>query len=106
MSNMTQTDRNQLTRYDLRETRPPMTRLNERGTRLLAGLTIVFCGVLASLSYAAVAVFDGWHHAIILADITVIVLALAAWTASMRPPAEIEAESSFIPQGLRPTPKD
>jgi len=105
MSSMTQTDRNQLSRYDLQEKHTRLTHVSERGTRILAGLTVVFIGVLAALTYAAVQVFDGWHHAIVIADIGIVLAAVAVWMQSMSGPAEIEADTSFIPQGMRPTKK-
>ena len=84
MSNMTENQRAQFERYDLRERRPRMTEVSERGQRFLAGLTILFIGVLAALTWAAVQVFDGWHHAIIIADIVIVFLAIAVWINSMR----------------------
>ena len=84
MSNMTENQRAQFERYDLRERRPRMTEVSEGGQRFLAGLTIVFIGVLAALTWAAVQVFDGWHHAIIIADIVIVFLAIAVWINSMR----------------------
>ena len=84
MSNMTENQRAQFERYDLQERRHRMTELSEGGQRFLAGLTVVFIGVLAALTWAAVQVFDGWHHAIIIADIVIVFLALAAWIHSKR----------------------
>lgn len=84
MANMTQNDRAQFERYDLRERRPRMTEVSEGGQRFLAGLTILFIGVLAALTYAAVQVFDGMHHLIVIADIVIVVLALAYWIQSTR----------------------
>ena len=104
MSNMTQNDRNQLSRYDLQE-RSSMTELSERGAKILAILTVVFIGVLAALTYAAVQVFDGMHHLIIIADIVLVVLAVAFWINSTRQPETLEAETPFIPKGMRPTEK-
>ena len=102
MSSMTETDRNQFSRYDLQETRPSLTRVSERGMRILSALTIIFVGVLAALTYAAVQVFDGWHHVIVIADIALVILAVAAWINSTRPAPEAEADTAFIPKGLRP----
>ena len=84
MSNMTENQRAQYERYDLRERRPRMTELSEGGQRLLGGLTILFIGVLAALTWAAVQIFDGWHHLIVIADIVIIFLAIAAWIHSTR----------------------
>jgi hypothetical protein len=89
MSNMTENQRAQFERYDLQERRPRHSQLTEGGQRFLAGLTIVFIGVLAALTYAAVQVFDGWHHLIVIADIVLIVLALAWWINSNRRETEV-----------------
>lgn len=105
MSNMTENDRNQFSRYDLQDARPRMTQLSERGTKILAVLTLVFIGVLAALTYAAIQVFDGMHHLIIIADLVLVVLAVAFWVNSTRQPPELEAETPFVPKGLRPTKK-
>ena len=84
MSNMTENQRSQLERYDLRETRSPLTGLSDAGQRVLTVLTVLFIAVLAVLTYAAVQVFDGWHHLIVIADIVIVFLAIAAWIYSMR----------------------
>ena len=84
MSNMTENQRAQYERYDLRERRPRMTELSEGGQKLLSALTILFIGVLAALTWAAVQIFDGWHHLIVIADIVIIFLAIAAWIYSTR----------------------
>jgi len=105
MSSMTQNDRNQFSRYDLQDKRTRLTEVSERGTRILTGLTLVFIGVLAALTYAAVQVFDGWHHAIVIADIGLVLAAVAVWMQSMSRPAEIETDTHFIPQGMRPAKK-
>ncbi len=102
MSSMTQNDRNQFSRYDLQETRPRLTQVSERGERILGALTLVFIGVLGVLTYAAIQVFDGMHHLIIIADLVLIVLAVAFWMNSTRQPQELEAETSFVPRGMRP----
>ena len=85
MSNMTENQRSQFERYDLRETRPTrLTSVSEGGQRILAGLTLVFIGVLAALTYAAVQIFDGWHHLIVIADFVIVFFAIAAWIYSTR----------------------
>ena len=48
------------------------------------------------------AVFDGWHHAIVIADMGVVLIAVAIWIASMRGPAQIETDTNFVPLGMRP----
>ena len=65
---MNEIERNQIYRYDLQDTRPRLTSLSDSGTRIIIALNILFVGVLAALTYAAVQVFDGWHHAIVIAD--------------------------------------
>ena len=105
MSSMTQNDRDQFSRYDLQDTRTRMNRVSERGSKILVVLTVVFIGVLAALTYAAIQVFDGMHHLIIIADIVVVILAVAYWMNSTRQPRELEADTPFIPKGLRPTEK-
>ena len=105
MSSMTQNDRNQFSRYDLQETRPRMNEVSERGAKILGFLTIVFIAVLGALTYAAIQVFDGMHHLIIIADIVLVILAVAYWMNSTRQPPELEADTPFIPKGLRPTEK-
>jgi putative effector of murein hydrolase LrgA (UPF0299 family) len=85
MSNMTENQRSQFERYDLRETRPTrLTSVSEGGQRILAGLTLLFVGVLAALTYAAVQIFDGWHHLIVIADFVIVFFAIAAWIYSTR----------------------
>ena len=106
MSSMTENDRNQYSRYDLQERRPRMTQVSERGAKILAVLSIVFLGVLGALTYAAIQVFDGMHHLIIIADIVLVILAVAYWMNSTRQPPEIEADTPFVPKGLRPTEKE
>jgi len=84
MSNMTENQRNQYERVDLRESRPKLTSLSEGGQRFLAVLTVIFIGVLALLTFAAVQVFDGWHHLIVIGDMILVFFAIAAWIYSLR----------------------
>jgi hypothetical protein len=84
MSNMTENQRAQFERYDLRERRPRMTTVSDRGQRYLAALTLVFIAVLVVLTIAAVQVFDGWHHLIVIADIVLVLGAIAVWIYSTR----------------------
>lgn len=84
MSNMTENQRNQYERVDLRESRPLLTSLSEGGQRFLAVLTVIFIGVLALLTFAAVQVFDGWHHLIVIGDMVLVFFAIAAWIYSLR----------------------
>ena len=84
MSNMTENQRSQFDRYDLREKRPRMTEVSEGGQRFLAILTVVFVVVLGALTYAAIQVFDGWAHLVVIADLLIIFFAIAAWIYSTR----------------------
>lgn len=86
MSNMTENQRSQFERVDLREKRSTLNTLSEGGQRVLAGLTVVFLVVLGALTFAAVQIFDGWHHLIVIADLLVVFFALAAWIYSVRQP--------------------
>ncbi|MDQ3571513.1 MAG: hypothetical protein M3383_01480 [Actinomycetota bacterium] len=83
---MTEVQRNQFERYDLRETRPKLTSLSAGGQRFLAGLTVLFIGILGLLTYAAVQIFDGWHHLIVIGDLALVFFAVAAWIYSVRQP--------------------
>jgi hypothetical protein len=80
MSNLTVQDRNQ---YD-RASYASQQRLSEGGRRALTIYTIIAVAVLAALSVAAFQVFDGGHHWIVLADIVIVVLGLAAWVNPQR----------------------
>ncbi len=84
MSNMTENQRSQFERVDLREKRPRLTEVSEGGQRFLAGLTILFVAVLGVLTYAAIQVFDGWAHLVVLADFVIVFFAIAAWIYSTR----------------------
>ncbi len=86
MSNMTENQRNQFERVDLREKRSSLNALTEGGQRFLAILTVVFIGVLGALTYAATQVFDGWHHLIVIGDLLLIFFAVAGWIYSTRQP--------------------
>lgn len=104
MSSMTQNDRNQMSRYDLQD-KSRLTQVSERGQKIMTALTVVFLIVLAALSYAAIQVFDGGHHLIVIADIVLVVIAIAFWLASVREPEELQADTPFVPKGLRPKEK-
>lgn len=77
MSRMTVSDRNQLERADYAESsRPPRTAV---GRRAAIAYTVIGVVVLAVLTVAAYQVFDGGHHLIIIADIIIVFLGIAAW---------------------------
>jgi hypothetical protein len=84
MANMTENQRAQFERYDLRERRPRINSVSDRGQRYLAALTLIFIAVLVVLTIAAVQVFDGWHHLIVIADIVLVIGAIAVWIYSTR----------------------
>jgi hypothetical protein len=77
MSRMTQADRNQFDRatYSERSMRPR----SEAGVRATVIFTLVAVAILGALTWAATEVFDGWHHLIVIADIVILALAIAAW---------------------------
>jgi hypothetical protein len=79
MASLTETQRSQLDRYDLQETRTRLNRATPRQERVYAVLSVGFIAVLAALTYAAFEVFDGWHHLIVLADMAIVFLGIAAW---------------------------
>ena len=76
MSRMTVNERTQFERSGYNERSP---RLTERGRRAMIITTVVGLVILAALSVAAFQVFDGGHHWIVIADIVIVVLGLAAW---------------------------
>ena len=76
MSRMTVNERNQFDRAGYTERDP---RLSPGGRRAMIIATVVGLVVLAVLTVAAFQVFDGGHHWIVLADIVIVVLGLAAW---------------------------
>jgi hypothetical protein len=80
MSNLRVQDRNQFERSQY--TSP--ARLSAGGRRAMQIYSVVGLAVLAVLTFAAVQVFDGWHHLIVLGDIVLVFLAIAAWIYSLR----------------------
>lgn len=81
MSRMTVNQRNQLERAQYSAPQ----RTSTGGRRATIAYTMTGLVVLAVLSYAAFQVFDGWHHLIVIADIVLVFLAVAAWIYSQRP---------------------
>lgn len=77
MSRMTEADRNQFERatYSERSMRPR----SAGGTRATIAFTLVALAILALLTLAAVQVFDGWHHLIVIGDIVIFAAAIAVW---------------------------
>jgi hypothetical protein len=76
LGNLTVHDRNQYERANYSEA-PRLTGTAER--RVMVAYTGIGLIVLAVLTFAAVQVFDGWHHLIIIGDLLVILFGLAAW---------------------------
>lgn len=77
MANMTISDHNQMERAAL--TDGTGVRVGGFGRRVLAAYLIVASAVLGVLLVAAAQVFDGWHHAIVIADLIVVFFGLSAW---------------------------
>lgn len=80
MSNLRVQDRNQFERAQYAS--PP--RMSAGGRRAMQAYTVIGLMILAALTFAAVQVFDGWHHLIVIGDIVLVVLAIAAWIYSQR----------------------
>ncbi|HYU61057.1 MAG TPA: hypothetical protein VEK39_09870 [Solirubrobacterales bacterium] len=76
MGNLTVHDRNQYERAGYTDS-PRLSGTAER--RVMVAYTIIGLVVLAVLTFAAVQVFDGWHHLIVIGDLLVILFGLAAW---------------------------
>jgi hypothetical protein len=76
MGNLTVHDRNQYERAAYTDA-PRLTGTAER--RVMLAYTVIGLVVIAALTFAAVQVFDGWHHLIIIADLVVIFFGIAAW---------------------------
>jgi hypothetical protein len=78
MSNLTVNDRNQYERAVLTDG-PRLSPSSAFGRRVLIAYTLIGLAILAALTIAAVQVFDGWHHAIVIGDVIVLVFGLALW---------------------------
>ena len=76
MGNLTVHDRNQYERANYTEA-PRLSGTAER--RVMVAYSVIGLIVLAVLTFAAVQVFDGWHHLIIIGDLLVILFGIAAW---------------------------
>lgn len=82
MSRMTVHDRNQFDRANYVESsHHPRTTL---GRRALIAYTVVALALLALLGYAAIRIFDGVHHLIVLGVLVVLVLGIAGWVYPQR----------------------
>jgi hypothetical protein len=80
MSHMTEIQRSQLDRLELGDAQSTrIFRPTTTGRKLLTAYLLIGLAILGVLTYAAIEVFDGWHHAIVLADLAVVFLGIAAW---------------------------
>ena len=79
MSRMTETERGMLDRAELGYGGDRLSRATPAGERALSVLTPIFIVILGLLVFAAYQVFDGWPHAIVIADLVIVFLAIAAW---------------------------
>ena len=76
MGNLTVNDRNQWERTTYSDVaRPP----SKAQRRVMLVYTVIGLAVLGVLTFAAVQLFDGWHHAIVIADLVIVFFGLAAW---------------------------
>jgi hypothetical protein len=77
MSHMTESDRNQFDRatYSERSLRPR----TDAGRRATIVFVVVALAILAALTVAAIQVFDGWAHLIVIADLIIFTAAIAVW---------------------------
>ncbi len=78
MSNLNVNQLNQYERATLSE--PTLVRrMTPRGRKVLAISSLVFAGVLGVLTYAAVTVFNGWPHLIVIADLLIVFYGVSRW---------------------------
>jgi hypothetical protein len=77
MANMSAGDRGGMERAHV--TNEALMRTGTTGERLAAVYVGVGLAILAALSYAAVQAIHGWDHIIVIADIVLVVAALAAF---------------------------
>ena len=77
MSRMTEADRNQFERatYSERSLRPR----SDGGRRATIAFVVIGLAVLAALTVAAIQVFDGWAHLIVIGDLVIFTAAIAIW---------------------------
>jgi hypothetical protein len=77
MSHMTEADRNQFDRatYSEHSLRPR----SAAGRRATITFVVIAIAILAALTVAAIQVFDGWAHLIVIADLIVFTAAIAVW---------------------------
>lgn len=75
MANMSMGDRGGIERAAAGD--ESLLRTGRTGQRVAAGYVVVGLVVLAALSYAAVRTIHGWDHIVVIADIVIVVAALA-----------------------------
>lgn len=79
MANMSESQRAQYERAELGFSGDRLSRATTSQERVWAILTVIFGGVLIALSIAAIQVFDGWDHLIVIADLVILFFAVAIW---------------------------
>ncbi len=77
MANMSMGDRNSFERATIGSER--LARPGKEGSAWAIGYVLVGLVVLGALSYAAVQAIHGWDHIVVIADIVIVVAALAAF---------------------------
>jgi hypothetical protein len=78
MPNLTAADHNQYERASLRSGERLMS-VSSAGQRLLNTYAVFALAVLGALTYAAVGLFDGWPHALVIGDLLLITYGIARW---------------------------
>ena len=79
MANMTGAERAQVERHDLGDIPDRLKMPTARERRALHVITVVAIIVLAVLTYAALQVFEGWAHLVVIADLVIVFFGIAAW---------------------------
>ena len=77
MANMSMGDRGGIERAASGD--ESMLRTGAAGRRFVAAYVLIGAVILAALSYAAVDAIHGWDHIVVIADIVIVVAALAAF---------------------------
>ena len=77
MANMSMGDRNAMERAAAGN--EAMLRTGKTGSRVATSYVVVGLLIFAALSYAAIEAIHGWDHIIVIADIVILVVALAVF---------------------------
>jgi hypothetical protein len=83
MANLTAADHNQFERATLRSGERLMS-LSSSGQRAFNAYAVVALAMLGMLTYAAVGVFDGWHHVLVIGDLLLVTYGIARWVSPDR----------------------